>query len=122
MTYGADKLPKFINTLHALNGEQLADALLQDIRSSGYHCLPLQQGLVNGSHVIEDGLQLMLLDTSDAGDYLVARAGVFYQSVIGGCNCADDPSPVEPLQEYCELEFDIDRQTGATTIHLVGEN
>jgi hypothetical protein len=47
-----------------------------------------------------------------------ARIGVFFHGIIAGCSCADDPTPLEPQQEYCELELTIDRHTGAVTISL----
>jgi len=49
------------------------------------------------------------------------RAGVFYRGIIAGSCCIDDPTPVEPHEEYCELEFRIDRETGETEVCPVGD-
>jgi len=33
--------------------------------------------------------------------------GVFYHSLIAGCNCADDPTPVDKINEYLTLNIVI---------------
>ena len=58
----------------------------------------------------------MVIGASEEAGLIRARVGVFFHGVIAGCSCADDPTPVEPQQEYCELELAIDRSTGAVTI------
>ena len=45
----------------------------------------------------------------------------FDTSLIAGCSCADDPTPVEPQPEYCEVELQIEKATGLTAIVFVGE-
>ena len=37
---------------------------------------------------------------------------------LGGGQLPDDPTPVEPQNEYCELLFAIDKATAETTITL----
>ena len=76
--------------------------------------LPLQQALTMGSHVVERPPQVMLLSSNSSPRHLEIRAGIFFNTVIAGCNCADDPTPVEENNEYCELLFRIDRHTGMT--------
>jgi hypothetical protein len=45
-----------------------------------------------------------------------ARVGVFFSGIVAGCRCADDPTPVEPQDEYCEFQFEIDRATDRAAI------
>ncbi|MGB0712599.1 MAG: hypothetical protein ACPGUC_03460, partial [Gammaproteobacteria bacterium] len=47
---------------------------------------------------------VVLSVTADVGDTEV-RVGVFYAGVIAGCNCADDPTPMDEENEYCELRL-----------------
>jgi hypothetical protein len=47
------------------------------------------------------------------------KAGIFYQGVLGGCSCADDPTPASEINEYCEVQLDIDKSTAATAVELV---
>lgn len=36
-------------------------------------------------------------------------------------SCADDPTPVDELTEYCVLQFDIDRTTADASVTLLAE-
>ena len=81
--------------------------------------LPLQQGLVAGSHALEAGIQAMVLSISETDEHFVAKAGIFYCSVIAGCSCADDPTPIDERNEYCEVELKIDKLSAETTIALL---
>jgi hypothetical protein len=42
--------------------------------------------------------------------------GIFYAGIITGCNCADDPTPVEAQKKYCEIHLTIDRTNAAANI------
>jgi len=44
--------------------------------------------------------------------------GVFFQSVIGGCSCTDDPTPASEINEYCEALLEIDKATADTVIMI----
>lgn len=81
--------------------------------------LPLQQGLSVSSHVSSEPVTVMVLASADEPGRILARVGVFYSGIVAGCNCADDPTPVEPLNEYCELEITIDKATAQASIVLL---
>lgn len=81
--------------------------------------LPLQQALRRGGYALEGSVEAMILKVAQRDGRIQVWVGLFYRSVIAGCNCADDPTPVEPVSEYCEVQFDIDRATGAATVALV---
>lgn len=80
--------------------------------------LPLQQAARATSAVTDDRIEALLLDASEDGGRIRAKVGVFFSGIVAGCSCADDPTPVEPVQEYCELLLSIDRATAATTVEL----
>lgn len=80
--------------------------------------LPLQQGLALGSHALEDDFEVMVLDTADEGEVVRVKVGIFYSGMIAGCNCADDPTPVERHPEYCEAVLRIHKQTAEATLVL----
>lgn len=101
--------------------ERFVDVLKRAIEALNGAGLPLQRGLTRGSYVGAAAPKIMIIDTADAGPTIRVRAGVFYTGIIGGCSCADDPTPVEEEPEYCELEFAIDRTTGQATVLLVGD-
>ncbi len=81
--------------------------------------LPLQQALVSSSSVTDSPITVVLkgLETSAVG--LRVRVGIFFQGVIGGCSCADDPTPMQEVNEYCDLQLDIDKMTAVTVITLL---
>ena len=83
--------------------------------------LPLQEGLSQTSHANADKLSAMILGVADEPDCLRVKAGLFYTGVIAGCSCADDPTPVDEVNEYCEVRFDIDKRTAATKVTLLSE-
>lgn len=82
--------------------------------------LPLQQGLTTGNYVIAHQHTAMINSVSEAGNLIRVTAGIFYQGVIGGCSCADDPAPINESDEYCEVRIEIDKATAETTIALHG--
>lgn len=82
-------------------------------------CLPLQQALTRGSQVSAEPHQVMILKTAESEDGWQARVGVFFTSLIGGCQCADDPTPLEPLPEYAQIEVTIQRETGMACLRLL---
>lgn len=81
--------------------------------------LPLQQGLQHSSVALDDALDFVLLATSENESSLRLKAGIFYQGIIAGCSCADDPTPVDTVAESCEVEIGIDKGTGEAVILLV---
>jgi hypothetical protein len=103
-------------SLAAWQTPAFAATFCREVAQLGHGILPLQQVLAMGSHVVERPPQVMLLSSNSSPRHLEIRAGVFFSSVIAGCNCADDPTPQEENNEYGELLFRIDRHTGITEV------
>jgi len=83
--------------------------------------LPLQQGLATGNYVLDAPVTVVINSVVDTGGAIRVMAGVFYQGVIGGCSCADDPTPISEINEYCEVLLDIDKGSAETAATLVSE-
>ena len=81
--------------------------------------LPLQQGLATGNYVLDAPVTVVINSVADTGGTIRVMAGVFYQGIIGGCSCADDPTPVDEENEYCELQLDINKSTADTGVALI---
>jgi len=92
------------------------DVLRHELEQLDRSRLPLQQCLTTTSYPGNGPVQIMVLNASARDGRIRARTGVFFSGVIAGCNCADDPTPVEEQQEYCELEVDIDPVTAQATL------
>lgn len=78
--------------------------------------LPLQQALSGTSAVADEPVTVVLLDARADEATIHAKVGIFFGGILAGCSCADDPTPVEPQTEYCELLIAIERATGNASI------
>lgn len=81
--------------------------------------LPLQQGLQHSSVAIADKLSLTVLAKQLDNSCLTIKAGLFYAGIISGCSCADDPTPLDVINEYCEILVEINIDTAEATITLL---
>jgi hypothetical protein len=107
--------------LHAWGTPRFEEALRQElVRHIGE--LPLQQGLSLSNYVSDSPATVLINKVSERGNAIQVQVGIIYQGIIGGCSCADDPTPVNENTEYCELLLNIDKAGAATTISLVADD
>ena len=106
-------------SLLAWDTETFNVVFIKEVSALGLNDLPLQEGLSHSSYAICDSLAATVLNKKCDDNKLFIKAGLFYTGVIAGCNCADDPTPVDENNEYCEVLFSIDRQTAETTVSLL---
>ena len=106
-------------TLDAWNTPDFKAVLKDEIEQLDADSLPLQQGMSQGSHASQDGFSVMIISATGEQEFIRVKTGIHFTGIIAGCNCADDPTPVEGHPEYCEVQFDIDRQTAETTVSLL---
>ena len=106
-------------SLQAWNTPAFNDVLLKEICSLDAATLPLQQGLSSSSYATADKLSAMILNIDNDDCEIIVKAGLFYTGVIAGCSCADDPTPVEENNEYCEVLFRINKRTAETNVSLI---
>lgn len=99
--------------------QQFASSLKSEIEKMGVEQLPLQQGLSSSNIAMDDNVKAIILNSSDSKNLVVVKMGLFYTGVIAGCNCSDDPSPVDLQNEYCEVQLDINKISGDTTVKLL---
>jgi hypothetical protein len=107
------------NSLAAWKGVEFAEVFKREVAALGVSRLSLQAGVAIGSHALSTPPTVMLLGTSEEDGKAVIRAGIFFRSVIAGCSCADDPTPVNELNEYCVLRFDLDLTDGMAEVYVV---
>lgn len=82
------------------------DALARFLSSVEARSLPLTRLLSYGSFPLEEGMVLRLLSATRPQDgVLLLKVAVFFDSVLAGCSCADDPSGESVFAEYGELEL-----------------
>jgi hypothetical protein len=107
--------------LDAWNSPEFVAVLKREIDRLDGGRLPLQQGLTASSQALDDRFEAMIIGADDEAGFIRARVGIFFSGLITGCSCADDPTPVEPQNEYCELIFAIDKATAEATVTLLAD-
>jgi len=112
---------QFSKALRAWQSPDFEVVMKEEIERLDADLLPLQQGLSQSSYAKSDKLSARIISVAEEADCLRVKAGLFYTGVIAGCNCADDPTPVDEINEYCEVRFDIDKKTAETTVTLLRE-
>lgn len=106
--------------LGAVPADELPARLKFEIERLDPEQLPLQQALAQSSHAVVNRFSARIIKTGMEGGRLCVKAGLFYSGIIAGCSCADDPTPVDEIAEYCEVEFRIDPASGAASVTLTG--
>ena len=114
-----DFMIRFDKALAAWGAPDFRDVLKQEIAQLGAGHLPLQQGLATGNYVSDAPLTVLIHSIAETENMIRVKAGIFYQGVIGGCSCTDDPTPSSDINEYCEVQLDIDRATAIAAVALV---
>jgi hypothetical protein len=109
------------NTLRAKGAPEFVDTLKREIEELDAQQLPLQQGLSFSSHVTDRPFQARIISTCEEDGFLRVKAGIFYTGIIAGCSCADDPTPIDELNEYCVVRLDIDTSTAEAVVTLLDE-
>ncbi len=113
-------------TLAAWDSPQRDAVLKHELERVDPELLPLREAMAHGNQVAAEPVRVLVLTTgedagatgAEGGDYR-ARVGLLFASLVGGCQCADDPGPLEALPEYAELEIWINRRTGAARWRLL---
>lgn len=110
---------RFTNALQAWGNDDFETVLKTDIEQLSVGELPLQQGMSASGYALDKEIKVMLLNVTETKDRIQVKAGIFFLGIIPGACCADDPTPVESQNEYCEVLLDIDKITAEATVSLV---
>ena len=120
--YSSENRLRLDNVLKSLKSSNFKEIVRKEIEQLNPDLLPLQQGMSQGSHVAEEPFKAIVIGYSEEQNYVILKVGIFYSSIIAGCSCADDPTPVDINQEYCVLKFQISKETGVTEVTLLPES
>jgi hypothetical protein len=115
-------MPHLRKTLDAWGNEDFAKVLREEVEQLSPHQLPLQQGLRLSSYVSDEPFQAIILRVEERADQLAVLLQIFYQGIIAGCNCADDPTPLDTLTESCRLEVRIDKRDAGVNFRLLRDD
>jgi len=112
---------RFTQALGAFESPEFAGMVKLEIEKLSVTELPLQQGLTTGSYALDRDIEAMILNVWGSDDFIHVKAGIFYKSIIAGCSCSDDPTPIDEVNEHCVVQIDIDKGSAETTIRLLQE-
>lgn len=110
---------RLTKTLNAWGTSGFEDILKGEVEQIDPDQLPLQQGLSISSHVTDSQRTLLVLSVADDAGFIRVTAGILYSGIIAGCSCADDPTPVDEQNEYCEVQIEINKKTAEATVALL---
>jgi hypothetical protein len=89
--------------------KSFARELKREIEGLESGVLPLHRGTFQGGQVDDRDISATIVSVAERADVILARVGVFFNEVVGGCSCGDDPSSENA---YCEIQVRIDKETG----------
>jgi hypothetical protein len=112
---------RLTKALSAWETPKFKDVLKQEIEQLGAADLPLQRGLSTGNYVSNTPFTVLVHSVSEMENIIRVKIGIFYQSILGGCSCTDDPTPASDINEYCEVHLDIDKTSAITTVVLLAD-
>ncbi|MDX1698874.1 MAG: hypothetical protein R3308_11330 [Thiohalobacterales bacterium] len=104
-----DPAPLLTAALRDWCTERFEQTLKQEILALDAGCLPLVHGTCEGGQVDTGNLAVSVFGSRERGATIEARIGVFFNEVIGGCSCGDDPF-TRPAS--CLLRVTIDKING----------
>ena len=110
---------RLIKTLNAWGSSGFEDILKAEVEQLDTDQLPLQQCLSTTSYVTDSPRKMLIISVADEEWLIRVKAGIFYSGIIAGCSCADDPTPVEEQNEYCEVQLEINKKTAEATVVLL---
>ncbi|MDH5407333.1 MAG: hypothetical protein OEY00_01835 [Gammaproteobacteria bacterium] len=109
------KLEKLLAAWNKADFDSVAKEELQKLDAVS---LPLQQGLAQSSYVADDPVSVIIMSSSEQQNVIKIKAGLFYSGIIAGCSCSDDPTPLDKVNEYCEVFILIDKTSGEASISM----
>ena len=110
---------QFTSALNAWETPAFEAALKREIEQLDVELLPLQQGLSQSSYTSGANRSVLILEITVGAEFIRVKTGIFYSGIIPGCSCADDPTPMSEITEYCEVQFEINKMTAETTVTLL---
>ena len=107
------------NSENGQNHTNFKTVFIYEVEQLEGHLLPLQVALRYSNYAVLDEFKTMVISIQETDRTLEIKTGIAYNGVVAGCNCVDDPTPLNEQTEFCECLFKIDKQTAQTTIQLI---
>ena len=111
-------MPKFITPLNSWNTDSFNQSLKTEIQNLKSGTLPLQKCTSQGGMIDDSNISATIINSADRNGFIEAKIGVFFNEVVGGCNCDDDPVSENT---YCEIVLSINKVTAETEFSVIAD-
>jgi len=108
-------MPNFVNALGAWGSDAFATALQREVEALPPGVLTLQDACRSG-YVDDSDITASVMSVTESAASIEAHVGVFFQELLPGCSCGEDP-PAESA--YCEIRVTIDKATAETEFVVI---
>ena len=92
-------------SLAAWGSDAFAETLQAEVGALAPSDLPLHW-LASTGYALETVVSVILIDTWETAGSIEVRLGIFFEELLPGCSCGDEP---EPQPAYGELALRIDK-------------
>lgn len=113
---------KLLRVLTAWKTPDFKSVLNTELQQLEKSQIPLQQGLTVSNRVADTSISFMLLNAEETEQTLELKVLVFYNGIVAGDCCADDPTPVSEQPEQCTIRLIIHKPNGEAEVSLLVEN
>ena len=111
-------MPKLTDSLKDWRTDTFPRTLTREIQGLKPGTLPLRQGSSRGGHVDDSHLEAVVLSLAADEHAIQAKVGIFFDEIIAGCSCGEEPVP---QTGYCELRVSIDKSTAEADFAVISD-
>ena len=109
-------MTRLTKSLQQWETETFSKTLKQELENLEPGILPLNLATTQGGLVDDSNISALINQITDTTDDIQIKAGIFFNEIIAGCNCNDDPVSDNT---YCELLIMIDKTTAEVNFSLI---
>jgi hypothetical protein len=105
-------------SLDNCQSDLFAQQLKHELEHLQQGTLPLAHATTQGGHVDDSNISATIVEVREDKGCVRARVGIFFNEVVGGCSCGDDPVSANA---YCEMQVSIDKASAEAEFALIAE-
>ncbi len=101
-------MTQLTHSLKNWGSEDFKKTLKQELEALEDGTLPLDQAICQGGKADGSKISALINSATEKDTTIQVKVGVFFDEIIAGCNCGDDPMSENT---YCDLMVSIDKTT-----------
>ncbi len=108
-------MAKLSQSLKSWGSDDFRKTLKYELEALGNTELPLNQATTQGGLADDSNISVLVNGITDDHEKIRVEIGIFFNEIVAGCNCADEPSV---NNTYCELRLIINKKTADSHFSL----